>query len=45
MVSEGLEGAFSSSEETSVEELGEYDLDVNPLDCVRLETLGGAKAE
>lgn len=42
---EGLEGAFSSEEETSVEELGEEDSDVSPSDCVRLAKLGGAETE
>ena len=42
---EGLDGAFSLGEGTSVEELREEDSDVSPSDCVRLAKLGGAETE
>lgn len=45
VASDGLQAAFSSLEEMSVEELGEEDLDVSPSDCMRLAKLGGAEAE
>lgn len=42
---EGPEVAFSSSEETSVEELGYEDLEVSLSDWMRVAKLGGAEAE
>ena len=44
-VSEGLQVAVSSEEETTVEELDEWDFDVKPSDCKRLAKVGGAKEE
>ncbi len=37
---EGLGAACSSLEATSVEELGEYDLDCRSSDCLRLAKVG-----
>ena len=42
---EGLEAAFSSSEGTSVVELGDEGVGVMASDCVRAAKLGGAEAE
>ena len=42
---EGLEAAFSSSEGTSVVELGDEGFEVKPSECVRVAKLGGAEAE
>lgn len=42
---DGLEVAFSSSRETSVDELGDEELEVNPSESIRVAKLGGAEAE